>query len=256
MANIRFIHDFASDRATLTASSTAGALAVSNMQRNEKAAVWRSTTTTATITATWAQAVEVDSFAMGGSNLTSGATITIRLFALAEDADPVLAVEASPDSGFGAAVSQAQAWFAKTPIEKVEIEISDADNPDGYIEVSRLCIGLRHEMTYNPKYGAALGLVDRSKSSRAESGDVRVDEQGTYRTLSIDFGYIEATDAEFLLRLATRGKSKAMFVSAFPNMSGLKQSGYAFFAVILGNHDFGYPYLNAWSTSVTLEEVG
>lgn len=53
MANIRFIHDFASDSATLTASTTAGSLAPANMQRNEKAAVWRSTATTATITAIW-----------------------------------------------------------------------------------------------------------------------------------------------------------------------------------------------------------
>lgn len=56
MANLRIIYDNAADRATLTASTTAGALAATNLQRDEKAAIWRSTDTTATLTATWATA--------------------------------------------------------------------------------------------------------------------------------------------------------------------------------------------------------
>ena len=65
MANIRFIHDNAADRATLAASTTAGSLAATNLQRNEKAAIWRSTGTTATIAATWAIAEPVDSVVLG-----------------------------------------------------------------------------------------------------------------------------------------------------------------------------------------------
>lgn len=251
MANIRFIHDFASDRASLTASTTAGALAVSNMQRNEKAAVWRSTTTTATITATWATAEAVDSFALGGANLTANATITIRLFTLAEDVEPVITIEATPDAEFGSS----QAWFAETPAERVEIEITDDDNADGYIEVSRLAIGTRYEMSYNPKYGATLGFVDRSKSSRAESGDVRTEHQGGNRTLAVDFDVLAQQDAEFMLRLAMRDKSMPLFVSLFPDSSGWKRDAHSFFAVLSDGAKLGYPMFTLWSTGVSLEEM-
>lgn len=250
MANIRFIHDNAADRATLTASTTAGALAATNLQRNEKAAIWRSTGTTATITATWSVAETVDSFAIGGANLTDGATITIRLFALADDTEPVLTVDADPD-GFGAA----QAWFSSAHVEKVEVEISDADNAAGYIEVSRLCIGKRHEAAYNPKYGATLGYSDRSKSSRAESGDVRTEHQGGSRTLAIDFDVLEQPDAEFMLGMIMRNKSLPLFVSLFPGSTGWKRAAHSFFAVIGDGARLGYPMLGMWSTGVVLEEM-
>lgn len=250
MANIRFIHDFASDRATLSASTTAGALVAANLQRNEKAAVWRSTATTATITAALAASETVDALAIGGANLTDGATITIRLFALAEDTEPALTVDAAPD-GFGAV----QAWFASVPVEKVEVEISDADNSAGYIEVSRLCIGKRHEMTYNPKYGAALGYSDRSKSSRAESGDVRTEHQGGSRTLAIDFDVLEQPDAEFMLSLIMRDKSLPLFVSLFPGSPGWKRAAHSFFSVLSDGAKLGYPMCHLWSTGVVLEEM-
>ena len=221
-----------------------------NGQRNEKAAVWRSTATTATITATWADAVEVDSFALGGANLTADAAITIRLFALADDTEPVLTVDAAPD-GFGAA----QAWFSATSVERVEVEISDADNSAGYIEVSRLCVGRRREMAYNPKYGAALGYSDRSKSSRAESGDVRTDYQSGSRTLAIDFDVLEQPDAEFMLGLIMRDKSSALFVSLFPDSSGWKRAAHSFFAVIADGAKLGYPMIGMWATGVVLEEM-
>ena len=48
--NVRIIYDNAADRATITASSTAGVLVASNMQDDRKSVVWRSTSTSATIT--------------------------------------------------------------------------------------------------------------------------------------------------------------------------------------------------------------
>lgn len=250
MANIRFIHDFVSDRATLTASTTAGSLSASNMQRNEHAAVWRSTAATATITATLAAAETVDSFALGGSNLTATATITIKLFTLTKNTKPILTINTTPN-GFGAA----QAWFGATSVERVEVEISDADNSAGYIEISRLCIGRRHEMGYNPKYGAALGYSDRSKSSRAESGDMRTEHQGGSRTLAIDFNVLEQPDAEFMLGLIMRDKSLPLFVSLFPDAPGWKRAAHSFFAVIADGAKLGYPMIGMWSTGIVLEET-
>lgn len=49
MPNLRIVADNAAERATLTASTTSGALAVTNLQTDDKSAVWRATGTTASI---------------------------------------------------------------------------------------------------------------------------------------------------------------------------------------------------------------
>lgn len=274
MANLRLIHDNAADRATLTASSTSGTLAVSNLQKNEKAAIWRSTATTATLTATWATAEPVDSVALGWTNLTALATVTVNLYANAGDTTPI-STTVSPDAALalgdfawgidplvmGAAqaaqvASQPQIWIASAAaVKKIEIVIDDPLNPLGYIDISRLSIGMRYEMAVNPKYGARLSFIDRSKISRAESGDVRAETQGIYRTLDLDFEYLESADAQFLMRLAGYGKSQAVFVSLFPAAADTKQQAYAFFATRSGNQSAGYQFLNRWNSSLTLEEI-
>ena len=273
MANIRFLHDNAADRATLTASTTAGALVAANLQRNEKAAIWRSTGTTATITATWTTAEPVDSVVLGWTNLTALASVTVNLYADAGDTEPI--ATATPIDGalamtefawgvdpLGAGdaqtaglARQVQVWFAHAEsAKKIEIVISDPDNAAGCIEVSRLAAGMRYEMAANPGYGASLGFVDRSKVSRSESGDVRIDAQGVYRTLNLDFSYIEAKDSTFLMRLATQG-ARSLFVSVFPDTSDIKQEAYAFFATISGTQSIGYAFINRWTNSITLEEI-
>ena len=275
MANIRFIHDFASDRASLTASTTAGALAASNLKRNEKAAIWRSTATTATLTATWTTAEAVDSVALGWTNLTALATVTVKLYTLAADMVPVSATTVNPDSALplgefvwgvdplvmGGAqsarvASQVQVWIGQAAsVKKVEVIISDPLNPLGYVEASRLSIGMRRTMETNPKYGVKLGFVDRSTLSRAESGDVRAEAQGIYRTLDLDFEYLESADSTFLMRLAAAGKANSVFVSVFPDTPDMKHQAYAFFATLAGNHSAGYSFMNRWTSSLALEEI-
>lgn len=53
MGNLRIIYDNAADRAVLTASSQAGALGPTNLQRERKSAVLRSVGTALTIVAIW-----------------------------------------------------------------------------------------------------------------------------------------------------------------------------------------------------------
>jgi len=166
MANLRLIYDNAADRATLAASSTSGSLAAPNLQLNEKAAIWRSTATTATVTATWTTAEPVDSVALGWTNLTPLATVTVDLYNNEADTSPVSTTTVNPDTAFplgefvwgvdplvmGGAQSarvatQAQVWMPTgASCKKVVITISDPTNPLGYVEASRLSIGMRYEM--------------------------------------------------------------------------------------------------------------
>ena len=256
MANIRILYDSLSDDATLTATPTSGSLAAGNLKTNAKEEVWRAVGKEATITATWPNSVTVDALAIGWSNLTQDALIKVRFFSDSLDVTPASTLVVDPDDQYGAAErAQAQAWFASIAVEKVEIWISDKTNAND-IEIGRLAIGVRHEMTYNPKYGAQLSVVDQSKLNRTESGAARFESGATYRTLTIDFDVLEQTDAALLSRLVTRDKSQTMFVSLFPDSAGWKRAAHSFFAVLsAGGAKFGYPMLNMWSTGIVLEEM-
>jgi|APAra7269096714_1048519.scaffolds.fasta_scaffold00313_9 hypothetical protein len=78
MSNLRIVHDNASCRATITASSTAGALAAANLQVDDKSSVWRATGTTARLTLTWQAAEEIGAAALI-CNLSPTATMRVRL---------------------------------------------------------------------------------------------------------------------------------------------------------------------------------
>ena len=185
--------------------------------------------------------------------------MTIRLFALPDDAEAVDSAVVAPDmclAASGRVSPQVQAWLPTSHlVRKVVIEIDDPDNAAGYVEVGRLCIGKRVDLTAQPGYGAALKFVDRSKSSRAESGDLRIEQAGTYRTLELDFAVMPPEDAEVLMLIAAKGIRAFVFISLFPGDAiGVKSQAYAFFASPTIDN-FGYPFLNLWSNKLTLEEI-
>ena len=75
MPNLRLIYDNVASSATLTASTTAGTLAASNMLTDVKSVVHRSTGTSVTYTMTWTANQTVGGVALPATNLTSTATI-------------------------------------------------------------------------------------------------------------------------------------------------------------------------------------
>jgi hypothetical protein len=79
MSNLRIVSDNAVDRATLTASSTAGVLAVTNLQTDTKSDVWRATGLAATISALWTSPESVQAVALPFCNLSPTATMRVRL---------------------------------------------------------------------------------------------------------------------------------------------------------------------------------
>lgn len=79
MPNLRIIADNAADRATLTASSTAGALVVSNLQTDKKSDVWRAGGTTARLTLAWAVAEAIAGIALPFCNLSPTDTMRVRV---------------------------------------------------------------------------------------------------------------------------------------------------------------------------------
>ena len=79
MTNLRIIYDNAADRATLTASTTAGTLDVTNLQNNRKGRPWRATGTTGRLGATWAAPERIGGVFLPFCNLSPTATMRVRV---------------------------------------------------------------------------------------------------------------------------------------------------------------------------------
>jgi hypothetical protein len=79
MNNLRIVSDNAVDRATLTASSTAGALAVTNLQIDTKSDVWRATGIAASIYAAWPSLETIQAIAFPFCNWSPTVTKRVRL---------------------------------------------------------------------------------------------------------------------------------------------------------------------------------
>lgn len=84
MPNLRIIHNNAADRATLTASSSVGALVPTNLKSDLKSVVWRSatagagTTPTARLDASWPATEPIGGVALAYCRLTAQALMRVR----------------------------------------------------------------------------------------------------------------------------------------------------------------------------------
>lgn len=79
MKNLRIISDNAIDRATLTASTTAGTLGVANLQNSRKSSPWRAVGTTARLSASWATPERIGGVFLPFCNLSPTATMRVRV---------------------------------------------------------------------------------------------------------------------------------------------------------------------------------
>lgn len=239
MANLRIIYDNAIDRVlTLTTSNTAGSLVADNMRIDKKSKVWRSTTLTPSITATWTNAEFLDGLVLPFTNLTSACTIRVTGFTNVADASPVLDtgfVLAAPYTALGlwswgtvplgvnaysyGFNSYARIWFNTTyTLKKIVIEISDPTNASGYVEVGRVVAGKKWEPEYNTGYGIPVTNIDTSTNERTESGDMITNIGNRFKKISFDLAYMSAADrVSFNIIMKQNGVSKPVFISLFPN---------------------------------------
>ena len=244
MNNLRILHDNAVDRAVLTASSQAGALGPANLQRDERSAVLRAVGTSVMITATWPTQELIACVAPIRTNMNSSARMRVRGYERVGDATPVidtgvvLPCPEAPlgDSPFGylplgwngytwggvntwarGGGSDGVAWFEPVSVRQLVIELSSVDNPDGYIEVSRLVAGMYWAPEYNPSYGASLAAVDTSEGYRTAAGAAKTNVGTRHRLLNINLELLTRLDRARLARIVDEcGAMRPLLCSLFP----------------------------------------
>lgn len=238
--NLRVIYDNATDRSTITASSTAGVLVASNMKDESKTSVWRSTSTSATITMTWPTLEIMSGVILPFCNLTQ--TATIRLRGYSDIGGTVLifdtgAVLAAPNISFGilnwgttqlgvntyayGGGTYGRCWVPLHSIGAVQnlrIDIVDTTNPQGYIECSRIVCGAYWSPVYNAGYGMSVTYADNSVNERSDAGDYITTIGTRHKVIPVDMSNMLATDrTKFISLIRGNGKSKPIFLSIFPN---------------------------------------
>jgi hypothetical protein len=275
--NLRVVYNNAADRATLTASSTAGTCVVTNLQSDFKSEVWRSNTTTETVTMTWAVGEIIGMVALAFCSLSSAATFRIKAYNLSTDSTP--AYDATklccPASMFDAfywgteplgvnaysygGATYAVAWIPPNAYQKIELVITDS-NPLGYIEASRLVCGTYWSPTYTAEMGAAVGVVDNSKQERTDAGDLRTDRGTVHKTLNFDLNFLTQQDRNSLYNIIVgNGLFRPLYVSLLPEeTSDQDQIGEQVFQIygkMSRQGSIKYQFVNQFSTQLELEEL-
>lgn len=275
MPNLRIVFDNAADRATLTASSQAGALGPANLQTEEMSEILRSVGTALTITAEWTNQEIVGLVAPLYSNLSATAMLRVRGYALAADTVPIsdvtgLACAYAPlglfDWGvlplgvnafaYGGAV-HARMWFAPTVVRKLVIDIVDVNNLAGYIEVGRLVAGNYWSPRYNAGYGASASQADTSTQYRTAAGRQKVDRGTRFTKLAFELSTLTSSDrAAFWLILRRCGLSRPMFVSLFPeSRDPALEQAHQIYGRLSALAAVSIPNYERYASSVDFEEI-
>lgn len=278
MANMRIVYNNVLEAyATLTASSTAGSLVVTNLLNDIKSNVWRSTGTTATITVTWTTLKALSFVGLPFCNLSPTATVQVKLYSDTAGTAQVLdtgAVLASPAQmtgyndvgmvtpgvnsfGYGGG-NYADVWFTQTNARRLEVVITDTSNSSGYIECSRLVCGAYWSPTYNPSYDSVkLSLNETSKHERSDAGDLYTDRGPMFKTLSFSLQYMPESDRDVFWRITRgNGMTRSVYVSITPDSTNaLEEQMFQVYGKLSRQSEISYQYINQFAGQVQIEEI-
>lgn len=239
MPNLRIIYDNAADRAnSLTASSTSGSLVAANMLNDIKGSVHRSVGLTVTYTLTWTTAQTIGGIALPATNLSSSATIRVRMYsdsdctALLQDSGTIYACPGASLElwdwslplnanafAFGGA-SKTTVWFSEMSgtVRGLKIDLVDI-NRTGDIDCARIICGAYWEPKHNVQNGSLnIEIADLSQQERTDSGDLLANRSVLHDKMRFDMSYLEETDRQQFMRIARlAGKSRNLVVTVFPD---------------------------------------
>lgn len=276
MPNLRVVNNNAVNRTSaFSASTTAGSLAASNLRTDIKTEVWRSTGTTASLTATWGPNETVAMAALAFSNLSATATMRVQCYTVftdptaAYDSGHVLCCPASlgftapwvtagaNSFAYGGGV-YAAVWFPAISAQKVVITITDSSNPSGYVEAARLIIG----NYWSPDRNAETDTVtitpsDDSKHYRSEAGSLWTDRGPMFKRLAFDLNYMTANDRTNLWKVVrANGMSTSLYISMVPESTdATDEQIYTIYGRLSQSSAIQYKYSHLYASKFQVDEI-
>lgn len=273
---MRVVYFNDADAATLTATSEYPTLPVSNLKSNLKSQVWRAAGSSVTLTAKWTNLVNMRCVALPFTNLTSTAKMQVSCFLNEADTTPffttglVLCCGYSPLSHFswGNAPLGVNAfsygggaygvvWFPIKAARKIEVLISDPDNPMGYLEAGRLVVGNYWEPERNCDWGVMVGVQDNARHERNHGGDLFTESGARFRKVGFNLSAMSEGDrSSFMNYLRGVGMTGPALVSIFPESSDptLEQT-YMVYGKLSAPSGVAATFFNQYGAAVEIEEL-
>lgn len=223
MANLLIADCALTDAASLTASSAAATLPVTNLQRRQPGRVWRATGKTAEhIVIDLGVAAAINLVALVNTNLSAAGTWRIR--GAASEAD--LTAAPGYDSGALSDPSsprglRTQVWasFGPASYRWWRFDLADPTGPDAAIEVGRLVIDAAWQPSFNYQFGIGQGVIDPSPRLVMRGGQIDSDPQGMRNVMeALRLVGLPTDEAivQGLARMRRTGNSLPVFVALDP----------------------------------------
>lgn len=230
---MRLIYNNLADVATITASTTSSG-SISNLQNNRKSSVHR-TGSNVTYTLTWPTTHIINSVALPATNLVTGSTIAVKLYATTGSTTPhtqQAAISAALDRSpimpgnvtaldythfsIGGA-TKTSIWFptiTTQTTQKVEIILTNSTS----IDCSRIVCGKYWEPKRDVSRGITLGIQDTSETSRTRTGDTYINTTYVTESMNFELKYFLDDDRKQLLDIfRTWGTNQYVYISVFPD---------------------------------------
>lgn len=274
--NLKMIADNAANRATLTAAPIATGMAVSSMLSDTKSKVCRAAGTSLSVSMTWPSAERIGGVHLPWCNLSPTATMRVRGFSDVAGTAPVFdtgAVLACPwpamkllggwtpttaasayDYGGG---SHARSWFANASVRRIDVDLVDVANLQGYIEVSRIFAGESWSPAWNADYNPSLSASGTGTSFRDGAGGRRSTRGTKFRKLSFTLSHLtEADRATMWAVLLANGTEIPFMFSLYPNdVSPARERDHQIYCGLAASAAMRRPNFAEHTTQVDLETM-
>lgn len=148
-------------------------------------------------------------------------------------------------------------WVVPTLVARYwKVQITDTNNPDGYVDIGRLFVSKDFSPTINASYGLNFGVIDKSEIEESLGGVEHYDEKVKVRT--VDFSLDTLTEDEafgkwFRLMLGQGTTGEVLFVYDYEDTKySLDRS---FLGRLEKSNPLTTPYFDNWSSGATIKET-
>lgn len=284
MSNMRIVWDNAADRGSIAATSEAGQLVAANLRNNLKSKVWRALSTEASIILAWDTPEPIGAVVLAFNNLTSKATVRIKGYTWSDSMIPEYnsgAVECAPAPALGQfqwGTPLGENFYKRggaslfaygyggygvvwvpggRAFRRMEIRISDPDNPDTYIEVGRLIAGPWWSPMYNFDFNHSVTMYDSTENKRTGGGDLRGEKMAKWRIIDFSLSNMNSEDRAAMMRMVRlHGVSEPFFISLFPESEDkLLEQSYQLWGKLTEPGKLSQPRYDVYSSRLTVEEM-
>lgn len=116
----------------------------------------------------------------------------------------------------------------------VKIELTDAQNPDGYMEIGRFMAGQAFAPDRDIDLGVKLGWNHNSQLIRTRGGALRSNTRAPFRELDFTWTFLEEVDAlEYLEMVRAASVRKGVVVSVWPEQTTTTERIYTIYGRII-----------------------